>query len=197
MTLTFQPQFIKQDSAVPLRMMVGGWAIGIAAIVVVGPVTNRFIAAVGISLLAGGLIMMTLTASRTWRMVLGASAGAFAAWLGYRFAFPDRILAARDDPFDLFDREHISAIALGLSVLTIGLGGILEAMRAQAAPGSSPMPVRVLLVVIGMGVATAACLTLEVSGAISALVAAATGLGLVVLTWLRRERPTSDFIPKP
>jgi len=197
MTLTFQPQFIKQDSAVPLRMMVGGWAIGVAAIVVAGPVTNRFIAVVGITLLAGGLVAMTLIASRTWRMVLGASAGAFAAWLGYRFAFPDRILVAKDDPLDLLDRDHIAAIATGLSVLAIGIGGLLEALRAQAAPGSSPTPVRVLLVLIGMGIAAAACLTLEVSGAITALVAVATGIGLVALTWLRRERPTSDFIPRP
>jgi hypothetical protein len=197
MTLTFQPQFIKQDSAVPLRMMVGGWAIGIAAIVVVGPVSNRLIAVIGITLLAGGLIMLTLKASRTWRMVLGSSVGAFAAWLGYRFAFPDRILAARDDPLDLLDRDYIAAIAIGLSVLAIGLGGLLEALRAQAAPGSSPMLVRVLLVLIGMGVAAGVCLTFEVSGAITALVAVATGIGLVVLTWLRRERPTTDFIPRP
>lgn len=197
MTLTFQPQFIKQDSAVPLRMMVGGWAVGVAAIISVGPVTNRLIALVGITLTAGALILLTLTGPRVWRMVMGASAGAFAAWLGYRFAFPDRLIPARDDPLEYLDREHLAAVAVGLSMLSIGLGGLLESLRAQAAPGSSPMTVRVLLVGIGVGIALAACSAFGVSTAISIIVAVATAVGLVVLTWLRRERPNSDFVPQP
>lgn len=197
MTFTFQPQFIKQDSAVPLRMMVGGWAIAAAAIVVVGPVTNRFLALAGVTLLTGGLIALTLTGTRMWRMLLGASAGALAAWLGYQFAFPDRILPARDEPMDLVDREHLAAVAVGLSMLSIGLGGMLEALRAQAGPGSSPWPVRVLLAIIGMTITWAVCSILEVSTGVSIVVTLATAAGLATLTWLRRERPDSHFVPRP
>lgn len=197
MTFTFQPQFIKQDSAVPLRMIVGGWAIGAFAIVVVGPVRNPVIALMGITLIAGGLLVLTLRANRVWRMVLGASAGAVATWLGYHFAFPDRLLAARDDPFELLDREHLAAIAVGLSVLSIGLGGLLESVRAQSSPGTSPMAVRALLVAIGMFIAGAGCAALNVSTGISILVTLASAAGLVTLTWLRRERPSTDFVPRP
>lgn len=197
MTLTFQPQFIKQDSAVPLRMMVGGWAIAAAAIVVVGPVANRAIALMGLTLLAGGLIAMTLLSPRMWRMLLGASAGAVAAWLGYRFAFPDRLLPARDEPRDLLDREHLAAVAIGLSVLSIGLGGMLEAVRAQAAPGSSPWPVRVLLLAIGMGISWTICSIVDVSSGVKIIVVLATAAGLAALTWLRRERPIDHFTPRP
>lgn len=197
MTFTFQPQFIKQDSAVPLRMMVGGWAVGVAAIVVVGPVTNQVTATLGITLLAGGLIILTLRGDRTSRMILGASAGAAAAWLGYHFAFPDRLIAARDDPLELIDRDHLAAVAVGLSVLSIGLGGLLEALRAQAAPGRSPLAIRALLVAIGMAIAAAACSALEVSVGISILVTLVTAVCLIVLTWLKRERPTADFVPRP
>lgn len=197
MTFTFQPQFIKQDSAVPLRMMVGGWAVGVAAIVAVGPVTDRLSAVAGITLTAGALILLTLTGPRSLRMVLCAGAGAFATWLGYRFAFPDRLVPARDDPLEYLDREHLAAVALGLSMLSIGLGGLLESLRAQAAPGSSPMPVRVLLVGIGVAIALAGCAAFDVSTAISALVALAAAVGLIALTWLRRERPNSHFVPRP
>lgn len=197
MTLTFQPQFIKQDSAVPLRMMVGGWIVAVVAIVSVGPVTNRVIGFVGITLLAGGLIALSLTGTRSWRMLLGASAGALAAWLGYRFAFPNRIVPAIDDPSEVLDREHLAAIALGLSLMAIGLGGMLEAVRAQAAPGRSPWPIRGLLIVLGMVIATACCSIFEVSTAVTALVVIATAVGLAVLTWIRRERPATDFIPHP
>lgn len=197
MTITFQPQFIKQDSAVPLRMMVGGWAVAVASIVTVGPVANRVIAFMGVTLLTGGLIAMTLTGTRTWRMVLGSAAGGFAAWLGYKFAFPDRILAATDDPLELIDKNYLAAIALGLSMLAIGFGGMLEAIRAQASAGSSPWPVRVVLLLIGMFIAAAACRALEVSAGVTVLVLIATTIGLIAMTWLRRERPTSHFVPRP
>lgn len=197
MTLTFQPQFIKQDSAVPLRMMVGGWAIAAAAIVVVGPVANRAIALMGVTLLAGGLIAMTLLSPRMWRMLLGASAGAVAAWLGYRFAFPDRLIPARDEPRDLLDREKLAAVAIGLSMLSIGLGGLLEAVRAQAAPGSSPWPIRAALVAIGSAISWTACSIVGISLGVKVIVVLATGAGLVALTWLRRERPVDHFTPRP
>lgn len=197
MTITFQPQFIKQDSAVPLRMIVGGWAVAVAAIVAVGPVANRVIAFMGVTLLAGGLIALSLTATRSWRMLLGASAGALAAWLGYQFAFPDRIIPAVDDPFDVLDREHLAAMAVGLAVISIGLGGVLEAVRAQAAPGTSPWPIRALLLVLGMAIAVAVCSIFSITTAITALVSIASGIGLAVLTWLRQERPATDFVPHP
>ncbi len=197
MTITFQPQFIKQDSAVPLRMMVGGWAVAVASIVTVGPVTNRIIAFIGVTLLTGGLITLTLTGTRTWRMVLGAAAGGFAAWLGYKFAFPDRIIPAADDPLEWIEREILAAIALGLSMLVIGFGGMLEAVRAQASAGSSPWPVRVVLLLIGGFIAAAACRAFEVSTGVTVLVLIATTIGLIALTWLRRERPTSHFVPRP
>jgi len=197
MTITFQPQFIKQDSAVPLRMMVGGWAIAVAAIISVGPVANRFFAFVGVTLLAGGLIALTLTGTRTWRMVLGSSAGGLAAWLGYKFAFPDRLIPAKDDPIDLIDRNHLAAIALGLAMLAIGLGGMLEAVRAQGSAGSSPWPVRVVLLLVGIFIAAAACAAFEVSAGVTVLVLVATTIGLIALTWLRRERPSSHFVPRP
>lgn len=197
MTITFQPQFIKQDSAVPLRMIVGGWAIAVAAIIAVGPVANRVIAFMGVTLLAGGLIALSLTATRSWRMLLGASAGALAAWFGYKFAFPDRIIPAADDPLDVLDREHLAAIAIGLSVISIGLGGVLEAVRAQAAPGTSPWPIRVLLLVLGMAITMALCSIFSIATAITVLLTIASGIGLAALTWLRRERPATDYVPHP
>jgi hypothetical protein len=197
MTFSFQPQLIKQDSAVPLRMMAGGWLVGTAAIIFVGSVANRAVAVMGLTLIAGGLIALTLTGPRTWRMVLGASAGALAAWLGYRFAFPDRLIPARDDPGELLDAEHFAAVAIGLSVLSIGIGGLLEAVRAQASPGTSHVAVRALLVAIGMFIAGAICSAIGVSTQISILVTLATAAGLIAMAWLRRERPTSDFTPRP
>jgi len=130
-------------------------------------------------------------------MVFGAATGAVAAWLGYRFAFPDRIVPARDDPFEVLDREHIAAIGLGLSILSIGLGGLLESIRAQAAPGTSHLAVRILLVIIGMVIAGTLCAEFGVSGGVSAVATVAAGLGLSAMAWLRRERPTSDFVPRP
>jgi len=196
MSFSFQPQLIKHDSAVPLRMMAGGWVVGVIAVLLVGPVANTLIALMGLTLVAGGLVALNLRGPRSWRMVLGAATGAVAMWLGYRFAFTERLLAGRDDPLDLVNREHLAAVAVGLSVLSIGVGGLLESVRAQAAPGTSPWPVRVLLIVIGMFIAGGSCAVLGVSGNISILVTIATGVGLAAMAWLRNERPTSDFVPR-
>lgn len=196
MTFSFEPQLIKQDSAVPLRMIVGGWVVGAAAVLLVGPVANSLIALMGFTLVAGGLVALTLVAPRAWRMVLGAATGAVAAWLGYQFAFTDRIIPAADDPLDVFDRDHIAAIGVGLAAMAIGIGGLLESIRAQAGPGKSPIPVRILLVVIGMIIAAATCATLGVSNGISVVVTLATAAGLIAMAWLRNERPTSAFRPQ-
>lgn len=197
MSFSFEPQLIKQDSAVPLRMMVGGWLVGIAAVIVVGPVANTLIALMGLTLVAGGLVALSLRGPRSWRMVLGATTGAVAAWLGFGFAFSERLIPARDDPFELFSQDHLAAVGLGLSVLSIGVGGLLESIRAQASPGSSPTLVRLLLIVIGMFIAGGACAAAGVSANISLLVTIAAAAGLAAMAWLRRERPTSDFVPRP
>ncbi len=109
----------------------------------------------------------------------------------------DRIIPAADDPLEWIEREILAAIALGLSMLVIGFGGMLEAVRAQASAGSSPWPVRVVLLLIGGFIAAAACRAFEVSTGVTVLVLIATTIGLIALTWLRRERPTSHFVPRP
>ena len=76
MSVAFQPHIIRGDSNVPLRMMTIGWILGMVAIVVVGPVTGRFQAIAGITLVAWGLMGATLYASRTIRMLVGMAAGA-------------------------------------------------------------------------------------------------------------------------
>jgi len=197
MSFSFQPQLIKQDSAVPLRMMVGGWVVGVIAVLIVGPVANTLIALMGFTLVAGGLVALNLRGPRMWRMVLGAITGAIASWMGYRFAFTERLLPSRDEPLDLLDREHIAAVAVGLSMLAIGVGGLLESVRAQAAPGTSPIAVRLLLILIGMVIAGGTCAVVGVSSNISILVTMAAAAGLAAMAWLRTERPTTDFVPRP
>ncbi len=177
-------------------MMVGGWVVGVAAVLFVGPVANTLIALMGFTLVAGGLVALTLIAPRTWRMVLGAATGAISAWLGYKFAFPDRLVPAMDDPFELLDRDHLAAVAIGLATMSIGIGGLLESIRAQAAPGTSHIAVRVLLVAIGMVIAGAVCSILGVSSGIAIVVTLATAAGLIAMAWLRRERPNSAFTPR-
>jgi len=194
---TFQPQIIKRDSAVPLRLIVGGWAVGVLSILAFGTVANVVIALMGITLLAGGLFAVSLNGHRTWRMVLGATAGAVALWLGYRFAFADRLFPVRTRPRDLLDTELVAAVVLGLGVTSIGAGGLLEAVRAQAAPGRSPLVVRGYLVVVGMFIAGILCTEAGVSNTISLLAVFAAGVGLGALAWLRRERPESLFSPQP
>ncbi len=178
-------------------MMVGGWLVGVAAVLVVGPVANTIIALMGFTLLAGGLVALTLRGQRMWRMVLGATTGAIATWLGYRFAFSERLIPGRDDPFELVSTDHLAAIVVGLSVFFIGLGGLLESVRAQASPGTSPLPVRIFLIVVGMVIAGGACAAVGVSTGISALVTLAAAAGLGAMAWFRNERPTSDFVPRP
>lgn len=197
MAFSFEPQLIKQDSAVPLRMMTGGWAAGVVTILVAGPVANRVIALMGISLIAGGLIALQLRGTRMWRMVLGASTGAVAAWLGFRFALSDRLLRVVDDPLQLSDTDLLAAIGLGLCVLAIGVGGVLEAVRAQSAPGSSPLPVKVFLIFVGLFITAAIASSVGVSTGITLLLATATAAGLSAMAFLRRERPASDFVPQP
>ncbi len=197
MSFSFEPQLIKQDSAVPLRMMVGGWVVGVAAVLFVGPVANTLIALMGLTLVAGGLVALSLRGERTWRMLLGATTGAVAAWIGFHFAISERLLPGRNDPFELLSTDHFAAVALGLGVLSIGLGGILESIRAQAAPGTSPVVVRLLLIVIGMFIAGGACAALGVATNISVVVTLATAAGLAAMAWFRRERPTTDFVPQP
>ncbi len=197
MTYTFQPQFIKKDSHVPIRMIVGGWVVAIATILYGSPVANAVIAMMGITLLAGGLVAMSLYASRMWRMILGATGGALATLLGYEFAIADRLWPARDAVRDILDIEHGVAIVLGLSVLSIGLGGMLEAVRAQAAPGQSPVAIRAYLIALGMVIAASLCRIAGVSAGVTVLVLVACGICLGALAWLRRERPLSDFSPQP
>lgn len=196
MTVVFQPQFIKRDSAVPLRMIAGGWVVGLGSILFFGTVANTVIALMGITLLAGGLMGVSLHKNRTWRMVLGATAGGVALWLGYRFAVVDRILPARSDPTSLIDIDLLASIALGLAVLSIGAGGLLEAVRAQSNPGSSPLVLRVYLIVLGMVIVGVLCAEAGVSNLISILAVFATGVGLSALAWLRRERPAAHFEPR-
>ncbi len=178
-------------------MVVGGWLAGVVVIFVLGPVTNRLIGLMGISLIAGGLLGLSLRATRMWRMVLGASTGAFAAWLGFRFAFEDRLIPAIGDPLELADVDILGAIALGLSVLSIGVGGVLEAVQAQAAPGSSPLPVKVFLIAVGLVITAAIASAAGVSTMITILLALAAAAGLAAIAFLRRERPSSDFVPQP
>ena len=151
----------------------------------------------GISLVAGGLVGLHFRANRMYRMVLGASTGAIAAWLGFRFAFSDRLIPAVGDPFELANSSRLGAIALGLSVLSIGLGGVLEAVRAQASPGSSPLPVKVFLIFVGLTITAAIASAAGVSTSITLLLALAAAAMLSAMAFLRNERPSSDFIPQP
>ena len=109
----------------------------------------------------------------------------------------ERLLPILDSPLDLADRELLGAIGLGLCVLTIGAGGVLDAVRAQAAPGSSPIQVRVYLIVVGLVITAAIATTAGVSQGITFLLAIATAVGLAAMAFLRNERPASDFVPQP
>ena len=178
-------------------MIAGGWIVAILSILAFGTVKNVVIALMGITLLAGGLFAVSLNKDRTWRMVLGATAGAVAFWLGYRFAFADRLFPVRTVPRELLEVELIGSIILGLAVTSIGAGGLLEAVRAQAAPGRSPVAVRIYLVLVGMFIAGVLCTEAGVSNSIAIVAVFATGVGLGTLAWLRRERPESHFSPQP
>lgn len=197
MTYTFQPQFIKRDSAVPIRMIAGGWIVGLLAIVAERPVSNFVIAVMGITLLGGGLLALSHRGDRMWRMLLGGTAGALTTWLGFQFAFVDRLLPVRDTPRDALDLSFLTAVVLGLAVLAIGIGGILEAVRAQAAPGNSPVVVRVYMIALGMAIAGAICATAGLSTRVTVVVLLAIASVLGALAWLRRQRPASDFTPTP
>ncbi len=179
-------------------MMFAGWLVAVFCILTVGPVANRAIALMGFTLVAGGLLAATLSSTRMWRMIIGATGGSIAAWFGYRFAIDDRLIPGlRDDPFDLLDSEHLAALGVGLGALAIGLGGMLEAMRAQSEPGESPIVVRIALIAIGMFIAGAICSQAGVSAGISVVVTLATGVALASMAWLRTERPLADFQPSP
>lgn len=198
MSISFQPNFIRRDSSVPLRLVAGGTAAGIIATIVEGPVTNRLIAVMAFILLGGGLLALTLIGSRTERMLIGLAAGGLAGWIGYRFAVDDRLIPAVDDGLStLADRGLVAAIVVGGSVLSIGLGAILEAVRAQAEPGQSPIPVRVLLIAVGVFIAGLICNYSGVSTGISILVMLAAGIALAAMAWLRAERSPEDFQPAP
>lgn len=170
--------------------------VGILTILGFGPVSNTLIALMGVTLLAGGLFAVGLNKDRTSRMVLGATAGALGLWLGYRFAFADRLFLIRDAPRSFLEVDFLASVVLGLAVTSIGAGGLLEAVRAQAAPGRSPVPVRIYLVIVGMFIAGVLCTEAGVSNVISTLAIFASGVGLGSLAWLRRERPASDFTPQ-
>ena len=197
MTFSFEPQIIKQDSAVPIRMIFGGWAVGVAAILLLEAVASSVIAIMGLTLLAGGLIALHLKGARMWRMILGATTGAFATWIGFRFAFSERILPVASDPVELADRELLGPVALGLCVFFIRVGGVLEAVRAQSAPGSSPIQVKVYLIIVGLVITAAIATTAGVSPTITLLLAVAAAVGLAAMAFLRNERPASDFVPQP
>jgi len=197
MSFSFEPNLIKRDSVVPIRMMVGGWVLGVAAVLMVGPVANTPIALMGLTLLAGGLVAISLRGDRMWRMLLGTSTGAIAAWIGFRFAVTERLLPARNSPFDLIDMDLLAAVTVGLSVFSIGLGGVLEAVRAQTMPGSSPTIVRIALICIGMAMTFALTRAAGVSTSIALLATMAAAAGLAAMAWLRNERPAADFVPQP
>ena len=176
--------------------MAGGWVIGAAVIFFVGPVENRAIALMGISLIGGGLIGLVLRAERMYRMVIGASAGAFTTWLGFRFAFTERLLPVASEPRDLADQDLLVAIVLGLSVMFIGIGGVLEAIRAQRDPGTSPLAVRVFLILVGLFITAAIATAAGVSQTVTLVLALAVAAGLAAMAFLRRERPLTDFVPQ-
>lgn len=178
-------------------MIAAGWIVAILSILAFGTVANVIIALMGVTLLSGGLIAVSLNKDRTWRMVLGATAGAVAFWIGYRFAFADRLFPIRSTPRELLEVEILGSIALGLAVTSIGAGGLLEAVRAQAAPGRSHIAVRIYLILVGMFIAGVLCTEAGVSNSIAILAVFAAGIGLGTLAWLRRERPESHFSPQP
>lgn len=198
MSISFQPNFIRRDSSVPLRLVAGGMAFGVIATIADGPVANRLVAVLAFLLLGGGLMAVTLIGTRSERMLVGAGAGSLAAWLGYRFAIDDRLIPALDDGAGtLVDRHLIAAIIVGGSVLAMGLGGMLEALRAQSEPGQAPITIRVVLIAIGMFIAAIVCIYGGVSTGIAILVVIAAGVALGALAWLRAERPPEDFQPAP
>jgi len=178
-------------------MIAGGWVVAVLSILAFGTVANVLIALMGITLLAGGLFAINFYNHRTGRMVLGATAGAIGVWLGYRFALADRLFLVRNNPRDLADVDLLGSIVLGLAVLSIGAGGLLEAVRAQASPGRSPVAVRVYLIAVGMFIVGALCTEAGVASTISIIAVFATGVGLGALAWLRQERPDSIFTPQP
>lgn len=198
MSVAFQPHIIRRDSNVPLRTMTIGWIIGIVVVLIVGPVDGRFQALAGFTFLAGGLIAATLYSTRTWRMLIGLTAGTAAIWLGYGFAVTDRLRPGlENEPLDLLDRDHVSAILVGGAVLAIGIGGILEAIRAQSEPGRSPTLIRVLLIVITTTIVAVLLSTVGADTLVAVLFTIATAITLVTLTWIRRDRPDYDFHPSP
>lgn len=198
MPLSFQPNLIRRDSSVPIRLIAGGAALGCIVTIAEGPVQSRLIAVMAFVLLGGGLLAATLVGSRNERMIVGASAGAIATFLGYRFAIDERLIPAIDEGGDtLLDKDLISAMLVGASVLAMGVGGLLEALRAQSEPGQAPVPVRIVLVGVGVAIAAAICSLAGVSTGISILAMIAAGAALVAIGWLRAERPPHDFQPAP
>ena len=197
MTHSFQPQIIRRDSVVPLRLIASGWVIGVISIMSEEPVASRIIALMGITLLAGGAVALTMSKARLWRMLIGASAGAVTIYLGFRFAVADRLWPARGQLREIAHRPHLAAIAVGLAVLAIGVGAVLEAVRAQSEPGSSPAIVRVALISIGMFMAASLCSLAGVRVLVTLLVTLAVAAGLAAMSWLRRERPAEWFYPAP
>jgi len=93
--------------------------------------------------------------------------------------------------------DLLAAVTVGLSVFSIGLGGVLEAVRAQTMPGSSPTIVRIALICIGMAMTFALTRAAGVSTSIALLATMATAAGLAAMAWLRNERPAADFVPQP
>ncbi len=197
MTFSFQPQIIKTDSAVPFRMIAGGWASAVFGVIVDGPVRNPLIALMGLTLVAGGLIAVSTWGNRMWTMLIGAAGGGATSWFGYQYALHDRIFPARDDPTTLLDRPHLAALAVGLGVLSIGIGGMLEAVRAQTKPGTSPFAIRLVLIGVGMAITGSICALAGVAPLPSIVSMLATASILAAMSWLRRERPASAYIPTP
>ena len=198
MSVAFQPHIIRRDSNVPLRMMTIGWIVGVVVVIIVGPVDGRLRALMGLTFLAGGLIAATLYSSRPLRMLFGLTAGAAAVWLGYRFAIDDRLRPGLEgEPLDLLDRDHVAAILMGLAVATIGLGGILEAVRAQSEPGRSPTPIRVLLIVITTVIVALLLGTAGADTLVVVLFTPTTAVAPATLPRVPPGRPAFDFHPSP
>ncbi|MGI9608338.1 MAG: hypothetical protein ACR2P0_19570 [Acidimicrobiales bacterium] len=198
MTNTLQPQFIKQDSAVPIRLIAGGWVVSTAAAILENPIENSRLAILALAFVGGGFIALSLFGSRMWRMLIGSAAGGVAAWQGWLFGVDERLIPLlEDDPIDMLDRFTVASISFGLGILAIGLGAMLEALRAQSEPGRSPLIARIALIIIGVGVAAAVCSLADVSGGPMVAVLAAVAALFAALAWFRRELPESDFHPSP
>lgn len=120
---------IDPESNVPIRMIVFGSFASIV-LAILGALGNPIVPTIGYVAVGTAMTFLIIDGASQLRIWVGLAAGLALGIFGWRFTISQRVWPALSDVESLADGDVLLAICIGFATLAVGLGCLLESLRA-------------------------------------------------------------------